>query len=1003
MKTPYFYLLIFVTVIFSQVNPEIGLRDRTPHVYAFINARIVVSPGNEIQQGTIVVRDQKIVEIGKNVDIPKDARILDMTGKTIYPGFIDMYVETPMAESAGKSAHPHWNSRVHPETTPTLANLKDEDADALRKAGFTTALLVPEKGIFRGNGQLVNLGDEKNNALAGSVSSQWIAFEHGSWADETYPNSLLGTIALIRQSFFDANWYGEALNAWINYPAENPKPQTDDALQALATHLSGNSPFVFKVDDDINALRALKLSTQFNLPLWMAGSGYEYRRIDEIAQSSPFIILPLNFPAAPDVTAEEYAIDVSLRDLRHWDMAPDNPRILDEHEISFALTSAKLKDRSRFKKNVLHSVYRGLDKDKALSSLTVIPAKQLGVQHILGTLESGKYANLLVTDGDYFDEGTKVLSVWVEGHEFVQDGTGNKVSVQGAWSGALAESQWTYKFSLSEKKGTYSGAVNHDTTKVSLDKLKYEPPFVFFSFQGEELPGLDKGIYRYSGTNIDGNITGTLIAPDGTPSRMTLVSEVSDEEQKEPAKSDFPPKSNLKTRYPEGAFGLDSPPEKYDDIIIENATIWTSGDSGILENGSIWIKNGKFYKVGQNINAPRSAEIIDARGKTITPGLIDCHSHTALHAVNEGTQSITSEVRIKDVINPNDIAIYRELAGGLTMANLFHGSANAIGGQNAVVKLKWGQTADEMIYQNAPEGIKFALGENVKQSNWGDNYTTRYPQTRMGVDQIIRDGFSAAREYQQKWEEYTALSKREQKKIAPPRTDLELEALSEVLKGQRLVHCHSYRQDEILNLMRIAEDFDFRIRTFQHILEGYKVADAMRKHGAGGSTFSDWWAYKFEVYDAIPYNAALMHEQGVLVSMNSDSNELARRMNLEAAKAVKYGNVSREDALKMVTLYPAQQLKIDQWVGSIEPGKDADFVIWSGDPLSVYTKCEQTWIDGMNYFDLDKDLEMRRRDAEERQTLIQKVLITPDKNGEKGHEWRAPNYLEHSCGTEIGQ
>jgi len=374
----------------------------------------------------------------------------------------------------------------------------------------------------------------------------------------------------------------------------------------------------------------------------------------------------------------------------------------------------------------------------------------------------------------------------------------------------------------------------------------------------------------------------------------------------------------------------------------------------------------------------------------ITPGLIDCHSHTAIDGdVNEGTQTISAEVRIGDVVDGNDIDLYRQLAGGLTCANLLHGSANAIGGHNQVIKLRWGGTPEGLKFKQAPQGIKFALGENPKQSNWGDRFTIRYPQTRMGVEEIIRDEFQAAREYEKRWKEY-----QKSKRGMPPRKDFELEAIVEVLNGLRLVHSHSYRQDEILMLMRLAEEYGFRVATFQHVLEGYMVADAMAQHGAGGSCFSDWWAYKFEVYDAIPYNGALMHDEGVVVSFNSDSNEMARRLNTEAAKAVKYGEVSPEEALKFVTLNPAKQLKIDRWVGSLEPGKDADLVLWSGDPLSTYSVCLQTWIDGAKYFDREEDLKMREEVHKERALLIQKAL---SEGGGEGGAKPWPGKIPYSC------
>jgi N-acetylglucosamine-6-phosphate deacetylase len=373
-------------------------------------------------------------------------------------------------------------------------------------------------------------------------------------------------------------------------------------------------------------------------------------------------------------------------------------------------------------------------------------------------------------------------------------------------------------------------------------------------------------------------------------------------------------------------------------------------------------------------------EFIDARGKHITPGLIDCHSHTGLFSggVNEGGQVVTSEVRMGDITNPDTISWYRQLAGGITAVNQLHGSANPIGGQSQTVKNRWGVVRPEdMHMEGARPGIKFALGENVKRSN-GTREQTRYPSTRMGVETLILDRFTAAREYAalragsqtasaQQGHEYTSV---------PPgaRRDLELEALAEILAGERLVHCHSYRQDEILMLCRVAGDFGFTIGTFQHILEGYKVATAIRENAIGASSFSDWWAYKVEVQDAIPFNGAIMHDVGVNVSFNSDSDELARRMNAEAGKGIKYGDVPPEEALKFVTLNPAIQLGIAERVGSLEKDKDADFVIWNGGPLSSMTRAEATWIDGREYFSLEQDDAHRERIGAERARIIQKIL-----------------------------
>jgi len=404
--------------------------------------------------------------------------------------------------------------------------------------------------------------------------------------------------------------------------------------------------------------------------------------------------------------------------------------------------------------------------------------------------------------------------------------------------------------------------------------------------------------------------------------------------------------------------------------LIKNATILTV-TNGTIEGGSILIRDGRIAAVGKNINAPANARVIDAAGKFVMPGIIDCHSHIAVDgSVNEGTLSVTSMVRIQDVLDPTDINIYRDLAGGVTTANILHGSANAIGGQNAVIKMRWGKTADEMLFEGAPPGIKFALGENPKRSNFNPapGAQRRFPATRMGVEETIREAFTQARDYMKRWDEYNRRKKAGEDVIAPEK-DLKLEPLAEILRGERLVHAHCYRADEILMLIRLAEEFGFKIATFQHVLEGYKVAKEIAAHGAGASTFSDWWAYKVEAYDAIPHNAAIMTRKGVVVSINSDSAEMARRLNQEAAKSVKYGGLTEEEALKLITINPAKQLGIDKRVGSIEVGKDADLVIYNNHPLSIYATVERVFIDGEVYFDRQEDETLRAERAAEKEKL----------------------------------
>jgi imidazolonepropionase-like amidohydrolase len=400
-------------------------------------------------------------------------------------------------------------------------------------------------------------------------------------------------------------------------------------------------------------------------------------------------------------------------------------------------------------------------------------------------------------------------------------------------------------------------------------------------------------------------------------------------------------------------------------LAIVGATLLTVGPQGTIEKGTIVVRDGKIVAVGKDVAVPPGATVIDASARFVTPGIIDAHSHTAIEeGVNECTDAITAEVRVTDVLDHADVNIYRELAGGVTAANVLHGSCNSIGAQNAVIKMRWGKGPEDLVFKEAPRGIKFALGENPKRSNFRVPGERRYPGTRMGVEATIRAAFDQARAYKREWEEYEKKAKAtgvRKDKPVPPRKDLRLEELKDVLDGKVLVHAHCYRSDEILMLIHVAEEFGFKVRTFQHVLEGYKVASEIAKHGAGASSFSDWWAYKLEAYDAIPYNAAIMASHGVNVSLNSDSDELARRLYWEAAKAVKYGGVSEAEALKMVTLNPAWQLGIDKHVGSIEVGKDADLAVFSAHPFAPDARCEMTLVDGTAYFDRAKDLAARTK------------------------------------------
>jgi imidazolonepropionase-like amidohydrolase len=428
----------------------------------------------------------------------------------------------------------------------------------------------------------------------------------------------------------------------------------------------------------------------------------------------------------------------------------------------------------------------------------------------------------------------------------------------------------------------------------------------------------------------------------------------------EPKKDSVKKKDIPKTgtvAYPFNGYGWEEKP-KQGTVLIRNATVWTNESENKLENTDVLVSNGKIARIGKNLSSD-AARVVDGTGKHLTAGIIDEHSHIAASSINEGGQSVTSEVRIADNLNPEDINIYRQLSGGVTSSHILHGSANTIGGQTQLIKLRWGANDDELKFKGADPFIKFALGENVKRTTSQNN--NRFPDTRMGVDEVLTDAFTRAVDYQKS------------RKNAGSRRDLELDALVEIMNKKRFITCHSYVQSEITAMMRVAEDFGFTVNTFTHILEGYKVADKMKTHGASASTFSDWWNYKTEVIDAIPQNAVIMHKAGVNVAINSDDAEMARRLNQEAAKSMKYAGMSEEDALKMVTLNPAKMLHVDNKVGSIKTGKDADLVLWTTNPLSIYAKAELTMVDGIVYFDREQDLKLRQKIKQERNRLIQKM------------------------------
>ncbi len=1008
------FLFLISAVLFSlqaQIQPVTGLRDNTPAVHAFTNAKIVVAPGRMIQRGTLVIRDGVIGAVGERVSIPADARVWNMEGMTLYPGFIDAYSDyglpkAPIADVAApqRQEQPagadHWNAKTKSDFDVASEFRADvKTAEKLRSQGFTLVNVVPRDGIFRGQAALINLGTGPGSSLIikrRTASAVSFHVEGNFFAG--YPNSLMGIIAFIRQTWIDSDWYRRAWESFNKNSAQQ-RPETNNDLAALGDAVQGRQPVFMDANDDLSFLRAARIGKEFSLNLIVRGSGEEYRRLDAVRTSKIPVIVPLNFPEAPAVETPEEGLNVSLEDLQHWDAAPENPGRLSKANVPIALTADQLKDAGTFLAQLRKAVNRGLSRDAALAALTTNPATWLGMGAQTGSLEKGKTANILVADGDIFEEKTNVREVWIDGKQYDVK-SAPLADVRGTWEFTLSVhpgATGTLKLKGEEEKP--AGTITWAGKDLKLEYVSYSAGRISFKLPTDSIGW--KGVMTMSGTVTEKEIFGYGNRTDGVQFTWDGVRKEAAKSEPDTVKPKEIEMASFEVVSPPGEFGRAKQPEQPQYVLIRNGTVWTQGKQGRLLNTDVLITRGKISQIGKNLQAPSGAVIVDATNKHVTPGMIDAHSHTAAASINEGGQAITCETRIEDVINSDDIWIYRQLAGGTTAANILHGSANPIGGLNAVVKWRWGLLPDGLLFEGAPPGVKFALGENVKRSNFNPppGTPTRYPATRMGVEQIIRDRFRAAQDYELAWKSWE-----QDKTNIPPRRDLELEAIVQMLHGTRLIHSHCYRQDEILMLLRVAEDFGIKIATLQHVLEGYKVAEAIAKHGAGASTFSDWWAYKMEAWDAIPGNGPLMYQQGVVVSYNSDNSQLATRLNWEAAKALEFG-VPEEEALNFVTLNPAKQLRVDARVGSIEVGKDADIALWNGSPLSTLTKCEQTWVDGRKYFDLKEDEEMGKEIERQRAVLVQKILGSKKEAGGSGGSTRMPrrsNETElQSCIDEV--
>lgn len=876
---------------------------------AVTDARIVVRPGKVIDRGTVVMRDGLIVAVGRDAAVPFDAKVIDGTGMTVYAGFIDGYSWA----GAPKPGHPS-DSGVKAGDPPDevagitpqrdirdIFNRQDGFIDSLRRAGFAVAHTLPRGGMLPGTGAVMLLGGRDTSRFFLRGDASVVATFEG--ADDVYPATPMGIMAKFRNLYRQAEQLQEMGNAFRGNPNGYERPMHDRVRETFFGPINGDVPVMFVTGDDLEVRRAMKLSSELGFPLVLAGlkEGHDVAQL--IKDRGTPLFLSLNFPEKIEekkdsadadslsgttstvLTTEQFA-DENQKVLDHTDLdgehlhlvtvrdearraAVETPEFFNRIGTRFGFGTAGAAGKD-IRPNLIEAVSRGLPEDAALAALTIEPARMIGMEKVLGTVERGMAANLVLTSGPYFSDTSRVMMTVVDG--------------------------MTYDYREEKSKE-------------------------------EKMDSADK--------ESDADAATEHLAQTGDP--IAAPGEL-----------------------------VDARRDKSGNILIRNGTVLTVTD-GTLEETDVLVRNGKIASIGKGLSAPGGTTVVDATGKFVMPGIIDAHSHIAVSGpVNEWTNPVTAEVQIEDVLDPYDITIYRALAGGVTVSHVMHGSANPIGGQCETIKHRYGETDPELLkMEGAPRTIKFALGENPTRVH-GQGYGVP-PFTRMGVEQSFRRAFSEAERYMEEQDEY-ARSKDRGERVAPPRYDLRLETLADILRGEIIIHCHSYRADEILMLMDVLKDFGVNRITFQHVNEGFKVAPELAEFGAMASVFSDWWAYKFEVYYSTAYNASILTQNGVTTSINSDSPELNRHLYHEAAKSMRNGGLTEEQCLAMITINPAKQLGIEDRVGSIETGKEGDLAIFDGHPLSVYARPVMTIVDGVIRFDAENDPDDMRLhvDPEER-------------------------------------
>lgn len=886
--------------------------DLKPTAYAIRDARVVTEAGNVLPKATIVIRDGLVTAIGPGVEVPPDALVTEGKGMTVYPGFVDASssrgYDAALRRSQGgppavediaadplAATKPDNRKGFTPEfAVQTALKLDEEAVGAWRKVGFTSHLVTPEGGYFSGTSALVSLsGSVPRDAILRPQVAMHAKF--GRVVGGEYPISLMGIIAHGRQTLLDAGWLKRQWTAYEARGKTGKRPASDPCLEALWPALEGKMPVAFEADsvDEIN--RALDFCAEFKLKPIIVGGRSAWKVVERLAKEQVPVVLRLDLSTASE---RETDLPIRIREDRDRQRQQEASCAATLHKagVKIAFTTQGLA-ATRFRESLRKVIAAGLPSDVALAALTSTAANILGAEPQVGRIAKGRPAHLLVCEGDFDATSAKYKFAFADGVRFdLEAATPAAPSTGGTEP-------------TGPKKGGFRPRpmTDPDAPTTPQPAPAPTPKGPFTGFPGGGRTGPDR-------PPVNGAAARALF-----PGMDFLERAISETEADR--------KATLKTS---------------GNVLIRGATVIT-GAGKTLTDTDILVKGGKISAIGPNLVAD-GATVIEAKGMFVMAGIIDTHSHFAVSGgVNESSLSVVPEVRVRDVIDSEDVQIYRALGGGVTTARLLHGSANVIGGQDAVVKMKYGTSAREMLVTDGPRGVKFALGENVKRTDG------RFPNSRLGVEAVLVRAFTEAQTYQKKWADYEA-SKGTSDPQPEPRRDLRLEALAEVLKGDIKVHSHCYRSDEILMLLRVADRFGVKVKSLQHVLEGYKVAPEIAAHGASVSLFADWWAYKIEAFDAIPYGARLLKDAGVPVCLKSDDNELMRHLNQEAAKLVKYCGFTPEEALHTITLNPAKQLGLDAKIGTVEAGKDADLAIFNGHPLNSFARCEMTLVEGAVFF-----------------------------------------------------